>query len=92
MGYPIPKDITMSTNKQKMVSEMALSPHEQKEKRVDFSIIVEERIIDDKAKLCFKCAHYSSSLAGDSKGEYTNVNEFKKKINEKIDYIAKELG
>jgi len=90
----IPKDITatMSPSKQKVASAMSLSPHEKKEGRVDFSIVVEERVIDNIKKLCFKCAHYSSSLGGDSKEELTSVSAFKKIVNDKIDYIAKELG
>ena len=92
MPTVMPPDITMSKNKYKMNAEMSISPHEKKEKRVDFSIIVEEKMVDDKAKLVFKCAHYSTSIGGDSRAEYTSLSKFKKVVNDKLDYLAKELG
>ena len=89
MPTVMPKDITMSKNKAKMIGEMAISDYEKKDKRVSLDVVIEQRMVDGNPKMYFCLKSYGTFS---EKEEYTSISAFKKVVSDNIDYIAGELG
>ena len=91
-GMPVSSTPGVSRNKAKAVSELTRS--EEKSQRVDVSLTIEKRNINDKLTLVGVINRYSAydMTEGNGRREFTSMSAFKREVNSIIDGAQKELG